>query len=724
MAWICDNRIKNGIFSATRPLYVRRSFIVKRGAVGALLTCTAMGIYSAQLNGQRIGNYFLTPGFTSYKKHLQCQSYDVTSLLKEGENLLEFNVSGGWAVGQYGLRRRKGIYFDRPALNFRLDINYSGGNVQSIVSDGSCLAGKGKYISASIYNGEIYDASAALRNLRPAAEVVLPFCPEICNTTVPVTERERLSPVSIKKSRRGDIYDFGENIAGVICATFTAKRGQKIVFRHAEILKDGELCTKTLRTAKARCIYIAEEGRNNYIPLHTYMGFRYVEVRGIKPEDINLTALVLCSDIGSSGGFSCSDELLNKLQGCIVRGGLGNFVDIPTDCPQRDERMGWTADTAVFARTACFNFDMKEFYRKWLLSMRDDQGQNGQIPDVVPRADMQNNRSAPVWADACTIVPWVTYLASGDKSILSEHYPCIKAYIADGLTHLTDYVWDKGFQYGDWCAPGVGIKEWRRRGKYVGTCYFANSVQIAAKMAAILGKTEDEKYYSLLFKNICDGYVRRFVNEDGTIKDEFQSAYVLPLYFGMAGQYRQRFANRLAQLVKDNNYHLSTGFAGTPYILFALADNGYEDVAYRVLMQDTCPSWLYEVKAGATTMWERWDALRPDGSVYNASMTSFNHYAYGSVGDFLYRRVAGIEAEEAGYARSVIKPVVGGGLTGASAYTLTPHGKISSSWRIADGTFTLEATVPQGTTCRIIMPSGIVKEVGGGHYKFAEKFKV
>ena len=243
-------------------------------------------------------------------------------------------------------------------------------------------------------------------------------------------------------------------------------------------------------------------------------------------------------------------------------------------------------------------------------------------------------------------------------------------------------------------------------------------------MAGILGKADDEKYYSSLFKNICDGYIRRFVNEDGTIKDEFQSAYVLPLYFGMADQYRQRFANRLAQLVKDNNYHLSTGFAGTPYILFALADNGYKDIAYRLLMQDTCPSWLYEVKAGATTMWERWDALRPDGSVYNASMTSFNHYAYGSVGDFLYRRVAGIEAEEAGYTRSVIKPVVGGGLTGASAYTLTPHGKISSSWRIADGTFTLEATVPQGTTCRIIMPSGDTKEVHGGHYKFAEKLKV
>jgi alpha-L-rhamnosidase len=455
------------------------------------------------------------------------------------------------------------------------------------------------------------------------------------------------------------------------------------------------------------------------MPQLTYMGFRYVEVRGIEPENIQLEAVAVYSDIERIGKFECSNELINKLQSCIEWGAKSNFVDIPTDCPQRDERLGWTADTAVFAATACFNFDMHDMYEKWLLSLRDDQGSKGQIPDIAPRVWMGNSRSAPVWADACAIVPWSSFMAYGDKATLEKQYDCICRYIEDGKTHLTDFVWDKGFQYGDWCAPGVNRPIWQERGKYVGTCYFANSVKIAARIAEILGKLDDKERYEQLFTDICSGFERRFVNADGSIKGEFQSAYVLPLYFGMLPQYHKAFAGNLYRLVRDADFHLTTGFAGTPYILFALADNGYLDAAYKVLLADTCPSWLYEIKAGATTMWERWDALRPDGSVAGANtMVSFNHYAYGAVGDFLYRRIAGIEATEAGYRKFNIAPKLGGGLTYAKAELNTPHGKIASSWQLDDNKFTLTVDTPPSTECTVTLPDTTTHNVAPGNHVF------
>lgn len=471
-------------------------------------------------------------------------------------------------------------------------------------------------------------------------------------------------------------------------------------------------------------IYTAKDGVQEYMPQMTYMGFRYIEVIGIEPENIELTSVALYSDIKQIGKFECSNELINKLQKSIEWGAKSNFVDIPTDCPQRDERMGWTADTAVFASTACFNFDMQDMYEKWLLSLRDDQGANGQIPDVIPRVKMSGKRSAPVWADACAIVPFATCMAYGDISILEKQYDSICRYIEDGKNHLTDFVWDKGFQYGDWCTPNAKKLVWQARGKYVGTCYFAYSVNIAAKIADILGKESDKQKYEKLFLDICGGFERRFVNADGSIIDEFQSAYVLPLYFNMLSKYHSAFADNLARLVKDADYHLTTGFAGTPYILFALADNGYIDLAYKLLRQDTCPSWLYEIKAGATTMWERWDALRPDGSVARANtMVSFNHYAYGAVGDFLYRRIAGIEAVEPGYKKVKIAPKIGGELTHASASTVTPFGKISSSWKIEDSQFILELEVPKEIQAEIILPSGKKHIFGGGKQQFTESIQ-
>lgn len=723
MAWITDKRIWTGPITSPKPIFFQREFDISKKITKAEVSITSFGIYYAQLNGVKIGNYYLTPGFTSYEKHLQVQKYDVTKLLKK-ENCFEVTVSGGWAVETYGYCWKSKNYENRQGLWFQIELSYEDGTSELIASDKKCRVGRSGYVAAEIYNGEIFDATKKIASLKQADEYQPKLTPKFIEGGPYVMEHEVFQPISVTKSKKGYVYDFGQNMAGIIRAKLKAKSGQQIEFYHAEILVNGELNRKILRRAKARDIYIAKDGEQTYQPQLTYHGFRYCEVRGIEPEHIELTAIALYSDVKQIGSFKCSNKDINQLQRCIEWGAKSNLVDIPTDCPQRNERLGWTADTAVFAATCCFNFQAESLYRKWLLSMRDDQGDNGQIPDVVPKLDQGNKRSAPIWADACAIVPWSAYMAYGDLTILKEQYDCIKHYIGDGLNHLTDYVWDKGFQYGDWCAPGKTNRDWKKRGPLVGTCYFANTVKTAAAIAEILEFEEDKSYYDNLYASICEGFEKRFVKADGTMKEEYQSAYVLPLHFQMAGKNREVFARRLAELVEEDNYHLSTGFAGTPYLLFALADNGYIEHAYKVLMQDTCPSWLYEVKAGATTMWERWDALRPDGTINDTNnMVSFNHYAYGAVGDFLYRRVAGIEAVEPGYRLSRIAPMIGGGLTQAGASTETPYGIISVYWKIDKERFTIDVIIPNGTKSIIHLPSGEEMEIGGGTYTFSEPYR-
>ena len=733
--WITDESLKVPPRSEAKPITFHKKFDVNINQEevlnrlncpelkSAYLTCTALGIYTVGLNGQKVGDIYFAPGYTSYHNRLQVQRYDITTYMKE-QNTLEITVAGGWAVGHYGYNGRKNrLYANKQALLCEIQLNYADGSEVIIPTDDSWrVTHRTAYKKAGFYYGEDYNANIKPINLHAAKSITLPFATKLIEGGPYVKEHEVIKPVSITLGRHGFICDFGQNFAGMIRAEIEGIHGQKIIIRHAEVLKDGELYTKPLRKAKARIIYTCKEGKQVYQPTFTYMGFRYCEVSGISPEKIKITAIALYSDIEQIGGFECSDENLNKLQKCIEWGAKSNFVDIPTDCPQRDERMAWTGDTAVFARTACFNFNMHEFYEKWLADMREEQGENGAIPDVVPRSYIKNNRATPLWGDACALVPWASWLAYGDDKILKRQYDCICKFIEEGLKHCTDYIWDKGFQYGDWCAPGEGYNSWITKGKYTGTCYFASTVKTAAVTAALLGRKDKQKYYNKLFDDISDAYIRHFTDGNGKIINEFQSAYVLPLYFGMTGQHTQKFADHLAKLVRKADYHLTTGFAGTPYLLFALADNGYSDVAYKVLMQDTCPSWLYEVKSGATTTWERWDAIKPDGRLNGSGMVSYNHYAYGSVGDFLYRRVAGIEAVEAGYRVFRIAPLVGGGLTYAKAWTKCAYGRIVSSWELEDKKFILTIEIPEHTEVQIVLPSGRVEHKTGGTYQFIEDF--
>ncbi|MBQ9347193.1 MAG: alpha-L-rhamnosidase, partial [Oscillibacter sp.] len=474
----------------------------------------------------------------------------------------------------------------------------------------------------------------------------------------------------------------------------------------------------------------------------------YVGVSGIDEADLDLSGLALYADMEPAGTFSCSHEMLNRLQNAIVWGERSNFVEIPTDCPQRDERLGWTGDIALFAPTACYNYDCARFLEKWLLDVKAEQGRGGGIPTIVPQVKIYNQyemfftMAIDHWGDCCIWVPWAVYRAGGNREVLRRMYPTMRRYLtacrrwAELLSAgKKRRVWSLGHHYGDWCALDTDFPGWMRRGKWTATACLAYSAGLLAQIADLLGEGADAEEYRRLSRETADAYRTVLLDADGKIRGfqektnpaqtEFLTAYVLPLYYGLLeGEQRKRAAGRLAALVREGGWHVTTGFPGTPYLLFALLDNGYVEDAYRTLLNDTCPSWLYEIKAGGTTTWERWDALREDGTVNaggGGGMVSFNHYAAGAVGDFLYRRVLGIEPLEGGYRTFRAAPVPGGGLTWAKGTVRSAYGTIEVSWRLQDGQYHLDIQVPMGSVCQVVLPDGTTERVGSGkhHYEWS-----
>ncbi len=744
--WISDAAYK---FKEKRvspvPMTFRKKIDCDKAVKTAKLYITAMGIYEASLNGQKIGDDYFAPGFTSYKSHLQYQTYDVSNALKENSVLL-VAVAGGWAVGSFVFTRKNRVTADRQALLAELRIEYTDGTREVIATDESWeVTMEGNYRAADIYDGETYDATVNLSDVvwRQAKVEKLRVSPVIkAAYGAPVRAHEKMRPISVVKREDGElVYDFGQNFAGVISAKINGKRGQTVVFHHAEVLKtDGSLYTELLRSAKATATYICVDGEQVYSPKLTYMGFRYVGVKGVDAADIELTAYALYSDVSVNGSFECSNDLINKLQSNITWSAKSNFIDIPTDCPQRDERMGWAGDIALFAPTACYNFDTSKFLEKWLLDVKAEQLKTGGIPNTVPVQGYGFPATMPVmavdfWGDACVLVPWAEYLARGDKELLRKMYPTMKKYVKAckfwaGLLSVGKkrYIWHTPavLHFGDWVAADEPtMAGWQKRSKWTATASLANTSGLLSKIAGILGEEKDEKYYADLSAKVADAYISVFTDGKGKLLNEFQTAYVLPLYYNMfTPETKQSAADNLAALVKKSDYCIGTGFPGTPYILFALADNGRKEDAFKMLTNTKCPSWLYEVKVGGTTIWERWDALREDGSCNTGAedgtggMISFNHYASGAVGDFLYRRVAGIEPLEGGYKNFRIAPIVGGGLTYAKGIVNTPYGEIKSDWRIVDNQFTITVNVPVSTNCALIMPDGKQYDLVSGEYTF------
>ncbi len=742
--WISD---KNYIFTEKKvspvPMVFRKKFSVEKKVKSAKIYSTAMGIYELMINKEKVGSDYFAPGFTSYKSQLQYQTYDITEMVSaEKEYTLDVVVAGGWAVGSFVYTRNNRVTADRQALLLELHFEYDDGTTECINSDESWFVTEdGNYKMADLYDGETYDASideskivwrdASIEKLRVAPEIIADY-------SAPVREHEVMKPVSCTERENSLIYDFGQNFAGVISLDINGKKGQVITVKHAEILNpDGSLNTAFLRTAKACVTYTCKEGKQQYSPRLTYMGFRYIEVSGIAKEDIIVEAKALYSDIEQIGKFECSNSMINRLQENILWSSKSNFVDIPTDCPQRDERMGWTGDIAVFAPTACFNFDMSAFLNKWLKDVRAEQLKTGGIPNTVPAQGFGFPATMPsmaidFWGDATVLVPWAMYQSFGDKKVLEDNYNMMKKYVDAckrwaGLFSVGNhrFIWHTPsvFHFGDWVAPDVPkMSQWQGRSKWTATASLNNTSRLLSKIAGILGKKDDEEKYAKLSDNVAKAYKAVFTDGNGKLKEEFQTAYVLPLYFGMfEGKEKENAVKNLVSLVEKSDYCIGTGFPGTPYILFALADNGCADVAYKMLMNQKCPSWLYEVKSGATTIWERWDGLDengvcPIGDDGTDMMISYNHYASGAVGDFLYRRIAGIEQLAPGYRKFRIAPVLGGDITFAKGEIDTPYGVIKSEWCVKGKEFKINVNVPMGTCCELLLPDGSKRMFNSGTY--------
>lgn len=742
--WITDGAYKfTEAKTSPTPMAFRKSFCIQKKIKSAKIYCTALGIYELELNGEKVGGDFFAPGFTSYKNNLQYQVYDITDALK-ADNTLVCTVAGGWAVGAFVFTRKNRITAPRQAFLAEIRICYEDGTSAVIGTDENWqVTRESKVRFAEFYDGEIYDCTVDESAIawRKASIEKVSIKPNISAAYgAPVRQHEVFKPISVTKAKSGElIYDFGQNLAGVVRFKVNGKHGQKITVRHAEVLtEDGELNTAFLRSAKCKIEYICRDGEQQFMPRMTYMGFRYAGVTGVDENDIEIESVALYSDIEDNGSFECSNRLINKLQENIRWSGKSNFMDIPTDCPQRDERMGWTGDIAIFAPTACYNFDMARFLDKWLTDVRSEQTRHGGIPNCVPSQGYgfpatMPKKAVAFWGDACVFVPYAAYLAYGDVNVLKDNYAMMKKYVkackfwANIGVGKHRYIWSDipMMQFGDWVAPDVPkMGQWQARCKWTGTASLAATSGMLADIAKILGNEKDEKYYKQLHVKVSDAYESVLTDGKGKLKNEFQTAYVLPLYFDMFREStKKQAAANLVKLIESNDYCIGTGFPGTPYILFALADNGYVDAAYRMLLNTKCPSWLYEVKAGATTVWERWDGLDEDGVCRigndgTGGMISFNHYGFGSVGDFLYKRIAGIQPTSGGYKTFRIAPVVGGELTFAKGEVNTPYGKIVSDWKLTDGKFMLRITVPFGTSAEVVLPNGTTAVTGSGEYYY------
>ncbi|GAA0956876.1 glycoside hydrolase family 78 protein [Actinocorallia libanotica] len=717
---------------------LRTEFESGPGLVSARLYATALGVYEAELNGERIGDHVLAPGWTSYRHRLRYQTYDVTGLVREGANCLGATLGDGWYRGRLGYEGKRALYGDRTALLAQLELAYEDGTVRRIATAPSTWrASSGALLSSDLYDGEAYDARKEQEGWSepgfddsawwPAEPVEGDLGTLVAPTGPPVRVTETLEPVAALTSPSGKtILDFGQNLVGKLRITVSGEAGEEVTLRHAEILQDGELCVEPLRTAKATDTYILRGGEDEtWEPRFTFHGFRYAEIAG---PVIGAVALVCHSDLERTGWFACSDPLVERLHENAVWGMRGNFLDVPTDCPQRDERLGWTGDLQVFAPTASFLYDSAGFLRSWLADLAAEQGPDGEVPSVVPA--VSKTATAAAWGDAAVIVPWTLYQRYGDIGVLEEQFSSMRGWV-DHVEALAgeDLIWNSGFQYGDWLDPTAppGRPEAAKTfPEIVATAYFAHSAELVAEAARLLGRAEDAEHYQALSGRVRQVFRDEYVTPSGRLLSDSQTAYALALRFGLLpeGEQRRHAAARLADLVRAGGYRIATGFVGTPLICDALAEGGFLDQAYHLLLQKECPSWLYTVVQGATTIWERWDSLMPDGRVNPSGMTSFNHYAFGAVSDWLHRTVAGLAPAAPGYRRLRMAPRPGGGLTHASARLRTPYGEAACGWRLNGDRLSVEATVPANVSAEVSLPDGTERTVGSGAHRWDVPFSV
>lgn len=717
------------------PSYFRKEIHVRKKIASATAFVSARGLYTAFINGQRVGNDYLTPGWTSYKHRFQYQAYDITPLLQRGKNAVGAILAQGWYSGRLTWKAGNPPYGEKTALLMQLLIRYTDGSEELVLTDPTWQYSTGEITFTGIYDGETVDARKAQKgwssigfnaqNWSAAKAVDYPYTNLVATQNEPVRKHEQIKPIRALTTPKGEkVIDLGQNAVGWELVKLKGKAGDTIRIYHAEVLdKAGNFYTENLRSAKATSTYVLKGGSEEiFEPLFTFYGCRYLKVEGLRGElnPDNFAFVVAHSAMPKTGTFTSSNPLVNKLQENIQWGQRGNFVDVPTDCPQRDERLGWTGDAQAFFRTASFNYNVQAFFTKWLKDVAFDQHADGAVPNVSPDVLSTAKHFAggvAGWGDVATIVPWQMYCAYGDLRLLATQYPSMKAWVnymeKNSKNHIRSI--KENEQYGDWLFYSLDND---RSGKSAITdknmmaqCFYAHATQLLLNAAEALGYTQDVAYYRTLLQKIKAAYLAEYMTPNGQLVSNTQTAYVLALQFDMLPESkRDQAVKRLVRNIELYKTHLTTGFLGTPYLCHVLSRFGQEDTAYKLLLQKTYPSWLYPVTRGATTIWERWDGMKPDSTFQYASMNSFNHYAYGAIGDWLYREAAGLSEDAPGFKKIRIRPSLTKEFQHVQAEQYTPYGKASSAWDSRNG-WTLRVEIPVNTSATVYIPTLDVKSI-------------
>ena len=701
-----------------------KTFAIDKKVKKARLYATAHGVYEVTLNGQTVGDYRMAPGWTSYHNRLQYQIYDVTEQLAE-ENEIAITVGNGWYKGILGFYCQPNQYGTQAGAFAELHVEYEDGSKEVIATDETWAVKTGEIRYSEIYMGETIDTDAP--EIKEGKVVVKEFDKAVLTAqeNEPVRITEKIVGKELIVTPKGEkLVDFGQIVTGVVEVHVKGEKGQKIVLRHAEVLdKDGNFYPETLRQAKSIDTFICNGEEQIFRPHFTFHGFRYICVEGM--EEFTADQFIACvthSDMEKTGDFNCSNKKVNQLQSNITWGQRGNFLDIPTDCPQRDERLGWTGDAQVFSWTAAFNRNTALFYTKWMRDVAAESSLEKGVPHVVP--DILGQYSSSAWSDVAVIVPWVVYQMYGDKGILEENWKCMHEWVDYIKNNCEENgLWQSGFQYGDWLALDKEESADRTGAtdKYmIANAYYLYVTELVKKTAEVLEKDEDAKKYADLYETTLDAFQREYYTETGRIVSETQTGAIISLYFNLAREKdRKRILKTLITNIENHKNHLSTGFVGTPYICHALSENGAHEMAATLFMKEDYPSWLYAVNMGATTIWERWNSIKPDGTFDESGMNSLNHYAYGSVGDWMYRKVAGLSQLEPGYKKFQVKPMFVKGIEEWGTEFDSVYGKIVANTSCKAGKIHVHVEVPANTTAVIVLPEKEeVHEVGSGVYDF------
>lgn len=708
------------------PVFIKK-FSINQKISSARIFASALGVYDLVLNNQKVGDAFLTPGWTSYNHRLQYQTYDITNQLKD-DNTLEMTVANGWYKGLLGFTGEANHYGNQVAAIAAVRLEYESGQIEWLYTDESWKYRAGSIQMSELYLGEHVDFTKIEGSCKPVR--LFEHSKEILVAQEnSLTKKEmELKPVKKIMTPKGEIVlDFGQNLTGVIKARLHQPKGTEVVFSHAEVLdKDGNFYTDNLRAAISQDRVICSGEEDIFMPRFTFHGFRFLRIEGLVG-DVNLedfSACVIHTEMKKTGDFVTSNKLVNRLYQNIQWGQRDNFLDVPTDCPQRDERLGWTGDAQVFASTALFNFNVALFFRKWLRDLKVEQTKENGVPHVVPNI-LGDSPGAACWGDAATIIPWETYQAYGDKRILQDQYNSMTDWV-DFITSKTENgkrLWQQGFQYGDWLAldKEEGADRVGATDVYlIASAYYAYSTKIVADAAAILGKKDDASRYLELHNQILADFREEYVTRTGRLVSETQTSCVLALHFNLVDEKdHSRILETLVNNLGKHKNHLVTGFVGTPYLCHTLSENHRHDLAGQIFLNEDYPSWLYAVKRGATTIWERWNSMKEDGSFDESGMNSFNHYAYGSIGSWMHQKLAGIQILEPGYKKFRIKPEFIKGISWAKASYNSVYGLIESSWMCEHGEITIDITIPVNTRAEVYLPEkNEVIELGSGKYHY------